>query len=156
MSVSTAELQTNAVKPGIGPLRLALPPIVVMALAAAPVGFIGASLFETDHYGGFGDVGEAAKFFVDLSPLIALAVVISLGGVVALARACFRPGQRAAPVILGLGASYLLGLAAALGSTVPRDPLSTIVFILLGLALVAPSLAFLRHARKGPVVRSTA
>jgi hypothetical protein len=118
-----------------------------MVITATPVGFIGALAFEFDGYGGFGDLGDFAQFLSDAIALVAIAIVIPLVGVTALGFACFVPGRRADPVMVGLASSYVLGFGAVLESTLPRDPLSTLVFMLLALALIAPSLAFLWYAR---------
>ena len=144
----TSGQPSGAVKPGIGRLRLAIPPFVFMAVTAVPVGFIGAHAFEFDGYGGFEDVGQFAQFLSDTVILAVIAIVIPLVSVTALAFDCFVPGRRAAPVMMGLASSYVLGFGAVVASTIPRDPVSTLVFLLVALAIVAPSLAFLSFAGK--------
>ena len=144
MSETTSAARPTAVAPGVGPVRLALTPLLVFAIAAVLATIAGFATYALVSGGEEGEGFESLGWFL-LGGIVAVivALAVTIAGLIVSARRLFLPGSRAAPVVLGLlGPVIALALAMAISALLPdAAPLMATVLSLAGLA--APSLAFL-------------
>lgn len=144
MSEPTSRTKSVAAAPGVGPVRLALTPLLVFAIAAATATIAGFATYALASAGKESEGFEALGWAL-LGAIVGLVigVGVTIAGLIVSAQRLFLPGHRGAPVALALlGPAIAFALAMAVATYLPGAA-PPVLFLLSLAGLAAPSLAFL-------------
>jgi hypothetical protein len=150
LTAQPAQQHAPTTRPGVDAVRLFFFPLLVLAGATVVgvlLGFVAYALLDPDSSEGFEALGDA---ILALAFALLVAVVLTVVGLVVLARHLFLPGHRAAPLLLALVAPpALVALLAAFAGVLPDDA-TVILSALSPVLLVVPSLVFMWWGSAAP------